>query len=94
MGADEDGGRCCAGAIDPAKGVCGDWGEGGVVKSDGARAYDEDGGWGEDDLKAVIVLSVANVVEVGALLGLPIVDHRLGDVIIECYDITTEGDWA
>ncbi len=45
-------------------------------------------------MKAVIVLGVADVVEVGPLFGLPIVDHHLGDIVIECCDITAEGDWA
>ncbi|SJL17350.1 uncharacterized protein ARMOST_20900 [Armillaria ostoyae] len=71
-----------------------DAGQGGVVKSDGARAHDEDGRWGEHDLKAVIALGVADVVEVCTLVGFPIVDHHLGGIVIEYYDITVEGDWA
>ncbi|KAK0237334.1 hypothetical protein EDD85DRAFT_791005 [Armillaria nabsnona] len=40
------------------------------------------------DLKAVIVQGVSDTVEVGAPVGLPIVDQHLGDVVIECYDVT------
>ncbi len=58
----------------------------GVVKRDGALVYDEDGGWGEDDLKVVIMLDVSNTVEVGVPVSLPIVDQCL---VIECYDVTT-----
>ncbi len=72
--------------------TCGE--EWGGVHGDGAYADDEDGGRGEDDLKAMVVLSVAYVVEVGVLVGLPIVDQHLGDIVIECYDVTTDGDWA
>ncbi len=34
------------------------------------------------------MLGVSDTVEVGAPVGLPIVDQRLGDVVIECYDVT------
>ncbi len=76
--------------------MCGYAGGGGWggVDGGGACADDEDGRRGEDNLEAMVVLSVADVVEVGVLVGLPIVDQRLGDVVIECYDVTTEGDWA
>ncbi len=84
----------CAGAIDPTNRVCGDVGEGGVVKSDGSGADDEDGGRGEDDSEAVAMLGAAYVFEIGALVGLPVVDERLGGAVIECYDSTTEGDLA
>ncbi len=76
--------------------MCGNaCGEGwGGVHGDGACADDEDGGRGEDNLEAMVVLSVAYVIEVSVLVGLPIVDQHLGDVVIESYDVTTEGDWA
>ncbi len=72
--------------------ACGE--ERGGVHGDRACAYDNNGERCEDDLKAVIVLGVTDVVEVGTLVGLPVVDQHLGDVVIECYDVTTEGDWA
>ncbi len=73
MGADQNGGRCCTGAIDLAKGVCG-YASGvgrGDVHGDRACADDEDGRRGEDDLEAMVVLGVANVLRIGALIGLP-----------------------
>ncbi len=53
----------------------GNAGEGGVVKSDGACADDEDGGRGEYDLEAMTMLRVVYVVKVGAFVRLPIVDR-------------------
>ncbi len=42
------------------------------------RAQDsENGGWGEDDLEAMIVLVIAYVLKVGALVCLPVVDKHL-----------------
>ncbi len=61
-------------------------------KSDGAGADDEDGGHGEDDLEAVIKLTVAHDIEADALVGLPIVDHRHGDVIAQGYDVACDID--
>ncbi len=29
----------------------------------------------------------------GALFSPPIVDHRLGGIVIECYDVAGEADW-
>ncbi len=29
----------------------------------------------------------------GALFSPPIVDHRLGGILIECYDVAGEADW-
>ncbi|PBK79413.1 hypothetical protein ARMGADRAFT_1040828, partial [Armillaria gallica] len=86
LGVDEDGGQCCPGAIDPAKGVCGYASEGGVIKSDGADADDEDGGRGEDTLEAVVVLNVTYFVEVGVL--------HLRGIVIECPDVTSHVDQA
>ncbi len=65
---DENGGRCRTGAIDPAEGVRGNAGEGGVVKSDGACADGEDGGRGEDDLEAITMLRVVYVIKAGAFV--------------------------
>ncbi len=44
--------------------------------------------------RGVAMLDAAYVVEIGTLVGLPVVDERLGGAVIECYDGTTEGDWA
>ncbi len=66
----------------------------GSVQGDGACADGENGGWGEDDLEAMIVLVITYVVKVGALVCLPVVDKRLGGVVVECYDITSDADWA
>ncbi len=46
---------------------------------------DEDDGRGEHDLEARIVLVLPNVVEVGVLSSLPIVDQRLRDVVPEGF---------
>lgn len=70
----------------PSKGVCGDAGEGRVIKSDGAGADDGDGG-----REAVIVLCVADVVKVCALVGLPVVDEYVGDIVAEDYDMMLTG---
>ncbi len=66
----------------------------GGIHGDGACAHDEDGGRCEDDLKAMVVLSVVYVVEVGAFICLPIVDHRRGDVVAKGYDVTGNVDRA
>ncbi len=47
--------------------MCGDAGERGVVKSDGEGA-DDKGGQSEDNFEAVIVLSIAYVVEIGPFI--------------------------
>ncbi len=41
-------------------------------------------------MKAVIVQGVADIVEVGMLFSLPIVDHRLVDIVAEGYDHRVE----
>lgn len=38
------------------------------------------------------MLRVAYVVEMGALVSLPIVDHRLGDVVVQGYDVPSDVD--
>ncbi len=63
-------------------------------KSDGVGANNEDGGQGEDDLEAVIKLTIAHNIEADALGGLPIVDHRLGDVVAWGYVVACDVDWA
>lgn len=40
----------------------------------------------------MIVLIVADVVQVCALVGLAIVDHRLGDIVAQGYDVASEVD--
>ncbi len=69
--------------------MCSDAGEGGGVRCDGADADNKDGcvqanGEGHH-LKVVITLG-ADIVEVGALVSLTVVDHRL--VVAEGYDVT------
>ncbi|PBK61056.1 hypothetical protein ARMSODRAFT_981789 [Armillaria solidipes] len=57
------------GPIDPAEGMCDYAGESGVVKSDGAGADDKDGGWGEYDSEAVIMLGITYIVKVCMLIS-------------------------
>lgn len=39
-------------------------------------------------------LDVASVIEVGVLIGLPVVNHRLRHVVGEGHNVAVEGDWA
>lgn len=39
-------------------------------------------------------LDVASVIEVGVLIGLPVVNHHLRHVVSEGHNVAVEGDWA
>ncbi len=65
------------------------------VEIHGPGADDNDSGRCKEDLETLMPPDVtASIFQVGVLVSLPVVDHRLWLVVSEGHNVAVEGDWA